>query len=94
MIILEEAEKLNPGGCVKHSMYVTEGAKLIAEQTDNLDSELAYILGLLYDIGRRDGIHGMRHGLDGYNYAIRNGYELLARTCLSHVGFKYNNGAV
>jgi HD superfamily phosphodiesterase len=64
MLILKEAEKLNPGGWVKHSMYVAEGAKLIAEQTDNLDSELAYILGLLHDIGRRDGIHGMRHGLN------------------------------
>ncbi|WP_454053088.1 HD domain-containing protein [Clostridium sp. Marseille-Q7071] len=94
MIILKEAEKLNPGGWVKHSMYVAEGAKLIAEQADNLDSELAYILGLLHDIGRREGVHGMRHGLDGYNYAIRNGYDLVARTCLSHTAFKYNNEVI
>lgn len=94
MIILKEAEKLNPGGWVKHSMYVAEGAKLIAEQTDNLDSELAYILGLLHDIGRREGVHGMRHGLDGYNYAIEKGYDLVARTCLSHTAFKYNNEVV
>ncbi len=94
MVILKEAERLNPGGWVKHSMYAAEGAKLIAEQTYNLDPELAYILGLLHDIGRREGIYGMRHGIDGYNYAIRNGYDLVARTCLSHLGFKYNNEVI
>lgn len=94
MIILKDAEKLNPGPWVKHSMYVAESAKLIAEQTNDLDSELAYILGLLHDIGRRDGVHAMRHGLDGYNYAIKKGYDLVARTCITHTGFKYNNEAV
>ncbi|MEG0309096.1 MAG: HD domain-containing protein [Clostridium sp.] len=93
-IILEEAAKLSPGGWVKHSMYVAESAKLIAEQIDDLDSELAYVLGLLHDIGRRCGVYGMRHGIDGYNYAINKGYDLVARTCLSHIGFKYNNEVV
>lgn len=46
-VILKEAERLNPGGWVKHSMFVAEGAKLISEQTDNLDPEIAYILGLV-----------------------------------------------
>jgi hypothetical protein len=94
MIILNEAEALNPGGWVKHSRYVAESAKLIAEQTDNLDPELAYILGLLHDIGRREGIFAMRHGIDGYNYAMSKGYELVARTCLTHISFKYNNEVV
>jgi len=89
-MILEEAEKLNPGKWVEHSINVAEGAKLIAEQTDDLDPELAYILGLLHDIGRREGIHGMRHGVDGYNYVVKKGYDLVARTCISHTGFKYN----
>jgi HD domain-containing protein len=93
-VTLKEAERLNPGGWVKHSMFVAEGAKLISEQTDNLDPEIAYILGLLHDIGRIEGVHGMRHGLDGYNYATRKGYDLVARTCLSHIGFKYNNEVV
>lgn len=94
MIILKEAEKLNPGGWVDHSLFVAEGAKLIAEQTDDLDSELAYILGLLHDIGRRCGMHGMRHGIDGYHYAMSKGYDLVARTCLSHIGFKYHDEVV
>ncbi|WP_461615002.1 HD domain-containing protein [Clostridium sp. Marseille-QA1073] len=70
MKFLKEAEELNSGPWVKHSMNVAKGAKLIAEQTDNLDPEVAYILGMLHDIGRREGVYAMRHGLDGYNYAI------------------------
>jgi len=30
MVILKEAEKLNPGGWVNHYMFVAQGAKLIA----------------------------------------------------------------
>ena len=94
MKMLKEAEDLNPGPWVKHSMNVAKGAELIAEQTDNLDPEVAYILGMLHDIGRREGVHAMRHGLDGYNYAIEKGYDLVARTCLSHTAFRYNNEVV
>lgn len=39
-LILKEVEELNPGPWVMHSMYVAEGAKLIAEQTENLNSEV------------------------------------------------------
>lgn len=56
--ILEECGKLNPEPWVEHSINVAEAAKLITEQIDDLDSELAYILGLLHDIGRREGVHG------------------------------------
>ena len=93
--MLVEAEKLNPGPWVKHSLNVAEAAKLIAEQTEDMDPELAYILGLLHDIGRRRyGIIGMRHSIDGYNYAIEHGYDLVARICLSHVAFRYNNKVI
>ena len=92
--ILEECGKLNPGSWIEHSINVAEAAKLISENIDDLDSELAYILGLLHDIGRREGVHGIRHGLDGYNYAISKGYDLVARTCLSHTGFKYKNEVI
>ena len=94
MLMLKEAEKLNPGPWVNHSMYVAEGAKLIAEQTDNLDPELAYVLGLLHDIGRRFGVHGMRHGIDGYKFVMKNNYDLVARICLSHIAFTYNNEVI
>lgn len=93
-ILLKEAEELNSGPWVMHSMYVAEGAKLIAEKTDNLNPEVAYILGMLHDIGRREGVHAMRHGIDGYNYAMSKGYNLVARTCLSHTAFRHNNEVV
>jgi len=93
-LILKEAERLNPGPWAQHSRYVAEGARLIAQETDDLDPELAYILGLLHDIGRREGRYGMRHGLDGYKYIVSKGYELVGRICLSHRAFQYNNQVI
>lgn len=94
-LLLKEAENLNPGPWVKHSIYVAEGAKLIAEQTSDIDPDVAYILGLLHDIGRRRfGIVGMRHSIDGYSFAIENGYSFVARICLTHVSFKYKNKVI
>lgn len=93
-IMLKEAEKLNPTPWVQHSMNVAKAAKLIAEQIPGMDSLKAYILGMLHDIGRRAGRFGMRHSVDGYNYAVSKGYDDLARICLTHVGFEYNNEKV
>lgn len=91
-LMLKEGEGLNPGGWVNHSLYVAEAAKLIAEQTSDMNPEVAYILGLLHDIGRRrHGIVGMRHSIDGYNYLTGQGYDEAARICLSHVAFKYDS---
>lgn len=81
--MLEEAAILNPGKWIDHSKYVAEGAKLIAECC-NLDGEKAYILGLLHDIGRRYGITGLRHSIDGYNFCRELGYDLCARISLTH----------
>lgn len=81
--MLEEAGILNPGLWVSHSKYVAEGAKLIAESC-NLDGEKAYILGLLHDIGRRYGITGLRHSIDGYKFCSDLGYDLSARISLTH----------
>lgn len=94
-LLLKEAEELNPGPWVKHSLYVAEAAKLIAEQTSDMDPELAYILGLLHDIGRRrTGIVGMRHNIDGYNFAIEKGYDFVGRICLSHTAFKHDSKVI
>lgn len=92
--MLTEAAELNPGAWVKHSICVAESAGLIAEKVEGLNPELAYILGLMHDIGRREGIHAMRHGIDGYKYVISKGYDLAARICLSHTAFKYKNEVV
>lgn len=65
--IIEEAEVRNPGPWVGHSKYVALAAETIAIYT-GMDSQQAYTLGLLHDIGRRDGVHQIRHSIDGYRY--------------------------
>ncbi len=81
---LTEGEERNPGPWVSHSRYVAQAAKAIAGRHPRLDPELAYTDGLLHDIGRRYGRHGMRHVLDGYRYMMSEGYSGVARVCLTH----------
>ncbi len=80
---LKIAGEMNPGPWTKHSYNVAEAARLIAEAC-GLDSEKAYICGLLHDIGRRTGIAAVRHIIDGYDYAMSRGWDEVARVCLTH----------
>ena len=89
-LILDEGSKLNPGPWREHSLYVGKAAELIANEDKELDGDIAFALGLLHDIGRRYGITSMRHSIDGYNFAMENGYPLLARICITH-SFPYKN---
>ncbi|MCX7842467.1 MAG: HD domain-containing protein [Clostridia bacterium] len=82
--ILEEAGKLNPGQWLPHSMNAAEAARSIAANHPELDADTAYVLALLHDIGRRSGVHQMRHIIDGYNYMQKMGYSSVARICLTH----------
>lgn len=82
--MLAEAEAKNPGPWGDHSRNVALAAGNIAEDCPGLDPEKAYILGLLHDIGRREGPHGMRHALDGYRYCLSKGYPEAARICMTH----------
>ena len=74
---LEIGFKINPTRWVDHARYTGEAAKNIAAAA-GLDETKAYVLGLLHDIGRRVGFTGIRHIIDGYNYAMekinRNNY--------------------
>lgn len=81
---LVEAARLNPGPWEQHSRYVAIGAERIAEQYPGLDPERAFVLGLLHDIGRREGRYGMRHALDGYRYMLAEGYPGAARASMTH----------
>ncbi|MGH4124301.1 MAG: HD domain-containing protein [Clostridium sp.] len=87
-LLLKEAEVLFPGQWVQHSIFTAEAAKLIAENCKELNSEVAYVLGLLHDIGRRgglpNGITTIGHLLGGYNYSKKLGYDLLAKICITH----------
>ena len=82
--LLAEAEARNPGPWVAHSRYVALAARNIAEVHPDLDAEAAYILGLLHDIGRQEGVTDNRHMLDGYTFLGRLGYLDAARICLTH----------
>lgn len=84
--ILKRAEEINPGFWIGHARNVAESARLIADNCEDLDSEVAYILGLLHDIGKTEitGRTTIGHIMDGYNYAMENGYDLLAKICVTH----------
>ncbi len=81
---LSEAELVNPGPWVQHSRNVAMAAKLIADRIPDLDPDFSYILGLLHDIGRREGRTHIRHLIDGYRFLADLGYEDAARIPLTH----------
>ncbi len=82
--LLAEAGRMNPGPWEAHSRHVARAAEAIAARHPDLDARDAYIVGLLHDIGRREGVTGMRHVYDGYTYLSEMGYSDAARICLTH----------
>ncbi len=82
---LEMDEKLNPGPWVKHSMNVGVVARNIAEKVPGLDPEKAYIVGLMYDIGRRVGVVDITtHIHEGYKYCMERCWDEVAGICMTH----------
>ncbi len=84
-IIIQEAQALNPGPWVQHSLFVGKAAQAIAQHHPKLNSQVAFILGYLHDIGRRAGLTDMRHTLDGYDFLMEKGFDTAARICITHV---------
>jgi len=84
--LLMEASKMNPGKWIEHSINVAKITEKLADKL-GLDKNKAYVYGLLHDIGRREGITGTRHIIDGYNYLQELGYEDVSRYCLTHSYF-------
>ena len=84
---LAEAEELNPGPWGEHSRNVAHAAELIAGRCDKMDSDKAFVCGLLHDIGRRTGVAAVRHIIDGYDYAAARGWDEVARICLTQYAF-------
>lgn len=82
--LLAEALPLNPGPWGAHSRTVAECAEKIAARCAELDTEKAYIVGLLHDIGRRYGFTYLAHVYDGWKYLNALGYDEAARVCLTH----------
>ena len=83
-IILDEGNELNPGPWISHSLNAGKAAQLIAREDKDLDENVAQVLGMLHDIGRRYGVTSMRHSIDGYKFAMEKGYDLWARICITH----------
>ena len=82
---IKEAQELNSGPWVQHSFFAGKAAESIALHHPKLDSQTAFILGYLHDIGRRAGVADMRHTLDGYYFLMNKGFEYAARICITHV---------
>ena len=59
-------------------------AERLRQRGDNIDPEKACILGMLHDIGRREGVTYLAHTIDGYDYLMGLGYDEAARICLTH----------
>jgi len=84
---LAEAERRNPGPWAGHVRVAARAAEAIAAHHPGLDPEVAYVLGLLHDLGRGQGGAGVpdvRHILDGYAFLRADGFPDAARICLTH----------
>ena len=83
-MLLQEAATCNPGPWEKHSKNVAISARSIAIECDGLDSDKAYILGLLHDIGRKFGVGHLAHVYDGHHYLKALGFDEAAKIALTH----------
>jgi HD superfamily phosphodiesterase len=65
-------------------LVTADNARRIAEKVPGMDPDKAYLMGLLHDIGRREGVTGMLHVIDGYDYMMQLGEPEIAVICLTH----------
>lgn len=84
MKMIDEAYERNPGLWREHSINCAKAARAIAGKSKNLDPDTAFQMGLLHDIGRREGVSHLKHTIDGYKFLTQMKYDNLARICLSH----------
>ncbi len=89
-LLLEEGVKKNPGPWREHSYAVARAAEKIARAVnqkcgqEKMNPDLAYVYGLLHDIGRQKGHTYIAHVYDGYHFLLSFGYEKAAQICLTH----------
>ena len=81
--LLAQAGRTNPGPWLDHSRLVARCAQTLAGAC-GLDREKAYVLGLLHDIGRDEGVYGLYHVWRGWSRMTALGYAEAARVCLTH----------
>ena len=80
---LQLANELNPGPWINHCKNAARAAETIARNC-KMDEDKAYILGLLHDIGRRNGPSAVKHTIDGYRYMLSKKWDEVADICLTH----------
>lgn len=73
----------------EHGIHVFNVAKIaenIARQTGKLNPDIAYVLGLLHDIGRikDETVTKVPHSIEGYNYLRKIGFPDAAPICITH----------
>ena len=89
-LLLECGVAKNPGPWREHSYAVARAAEKIARAVnqncgqEKLNPDLAYVYGLLHDIGRQEGHTYIAHVYDGYHFLMSFGYEKAAQICLTH----------
>ena len=88
MEFIRDGLACNPGPWGRHCLTAAHCAEKIAHACGDMDSEKAYILGLLHDIGRKFGVRHLGHVSDGYIYMKQSGYDEVAKICLTH---SFNN---
>ncbi len=69
-----------------HTRGVAKTAEKIASNLPEMDSEKAYVFGLLHDYGKRIGEKEEHkfHGQEGYEQMMMMGYDEVAQICLTH----------
>ena len=72
------------GRWADHCRTAAACAEKIAARCPGLDPDKAYVLGLLHDIGRRWGDGHLRHVYYGWKYMAEQGYDQVAKICLTH----------
>lgn len=81
--LLDWAVEQNPGPWREHSIGVARAARTIAVAAD-MDGEKAYMMGLLHDIGRYEGVRGLHHAVAGYRLLMEKDWPAGARICVTH----------
>lgn len=86
--LVRDGLKCNPGPWGKHCLTAAHCAEKIAKACGDMDSDKAYVVGLLHDIGRKFGGRHLGHVYDGFTYMTELGYDEAAKICLTH---SFNN---
>lgn len=74
---------INTSSWINHSINVSIAARNLASAVPEADPNIAQVLGLLHDVGRKFKTD-MQHTISGYEYLVDNGLDSLARVCLTH----------